>query len=218
MMRAQSRAAISEDAAMGNATVGQVGWRQRAVLALFALCATTAAFAQVQGRTVGTLQRHDPAQHRIVLSLDARTGSELGQGAPINLYYDEAKAAADRATRPKLQPGDRVMLDTVKTGNRVEATSVVRLPDTTPGQGWGQYLHGKVAEFVPRTNVLMVDQMDTRIRNRIGIDAQTQVFALDGTPMRLDQLKPGDEIDMAFHLVGRVRTASKIVLLRPAGS
>jgi len=198
-------------------TFGNVGWIHRGLLACVALALAATAHAQVQGRTVGTLQRHDPAQHRIVLSLDARTGSELGQGAPINLYYDEAKAQRDRATRPKLQPGDRVMLDTVKTGNRVEATSVVRLPDTTPGQGWGQYLHGKVAEFVPRTSMLMVDQIDTRIRNRIAIDAQTQVFALDGTPMRLDQLKAGDEIDMAFRLVGRVRTASKIVLLRSAG-
>ncbi|BDU16954.1 hypothetical protein [Lysobacter auxotrophicus] len=192
-------------------------WIHRAWLACALLGVLSPALAQVQGRTVGTLQRHDPAQHRIVLSLDARTGSELGQGAPVNLYYDEAKAARDRATRPKLQPGDRVMLDTVKTGNRVEATSVVRLPDTTPGQGWGQYLHGTVGEFVPRTNVLMVDQAETRIRNRIGVDAGTQVFALDGTPMRREQLKPGDEIDMAFHLKGRVRTASKIVLLRPAG-
>lgn len=199
---------------MRNATIVRF---HRTLVACVLLGLTTAAAAQVQGRTVGTLQRHDPAQHRIVLSLDARTGSELGQGAPINLYYDEAKAERDRATRPKLQPGDRLMLDTVKTGNRVEATSVTRLPDTTPGQGWGQYLHGTVAEFVPRTNVLMVDQNETRIRNRIGIDANTQVFALDGTPMRLEQLKPGDEIDMAFRLVGRVRTASKIVLLKPAG-
>ena len=199
---------------MGKATIV---WIHRAWLACALLGVLSPALAQVQGRTVGTLQRHDPAQHRIVLSLDARTGSELGQGAPVNLYYDEAKAARDRATRPKLQPGDRVMLDTVKTGNRVEATSVVRLPDTTPGQGWGQYLHGTVGEFVPRTNVLMVDQAETRIRNRIGVDAGTQVLALDGTPMRLEQLKPGDEIDMAFHLKGRVRTASKIVLLRPAG-
>lgn len=202
---------------MGNGTFGDVGWIHRALLACVAFGMATAAIAQVQGRTVGTLQRHDPAQHRIVLSPDARTGSELGQGAPINLYYDEATAERDRATRPKLQPGDRVMLDTVKTGNRVEATSVRLLPDTTRGQGWGQYLHGTVAEFVPRTNVLMVDQAETRIRNRIAIDAQTQVFALDGSPMRLDELKPGDEIDMAFHLAGRVRTASKIVLLRPAG-
>ena len=191
-------------------------WIHRALLACVVFGIAATAHAQVQGRTVGTLQRHDPAQHRIVLSLDARTGSELGQGAPINLYYDEAKAAQSRATRPKLQPGDRVILDTVKTGNRVEATSVVRLPDTTPGQSWGRYLHGTVGEFVPRTKVLMVDQADSRIRNRIAIDAQTQVFALDGTPMRLDQLKPGDEIDMAFRLVGQVRTASKIVLLPPA--
>ena len=191
-------------------------WIHRALLACVAFGIAATAHAQVQGRTVGTLQRHDPAQHRIVLSLDARTGSELGQGAPINLYYDEAKAAQSRATRPKLQPGDRVILDTVKTGNRVEATSVVRLPDTTPGQSWGRYLHGTVGEFVPRTKVLMVDQADSRIRNRIAIDAQTQVFALDGTPMRLDQLKPGDETDMAFRLVGQVRTASKIVLLPPA--
>ena len=192
-------------------------WIHRALLSCVALGVTATAFAQVQGRTVGTLQRHDPAQHRIVLSLDARTGSELGQGAPINLYYDEAKAQRDRATRPKLQPGDRLMLDTVKTGNRTEATSVVRLPDTTPGQSWGRYLHGTVGEFVPRTKVLMVDQADSRIRNRIAIDAQTQVFALDGTPMRLDQLKPGDEIDMSFRLAGQVRTASKIVLLPPKG-
>jgi len=202
---------------MGKATVGQSGWTHRALLALMILGLAATAHAQEKGRTVGTLQRHDPAQHRIVLSNDARTGSELGQGAPINLYYDEAKAAKDRATRPKLQPGDRLMLDTVKTGNRVEAISAHRLPDTTPGQGWGQYLHGTVAEFVPRTNVLLVDQAETRIRNRIAIDPQTQVFALDGSVMRLDQLKPGDEIDMAFHLQGRVRTASKIVLLRPAG-
>jgi len=207
---------------MGNARLGQAGWTHRALLALVVLGLAAAAYAQdvyaqERGRTVGTLQRHDPAQHRIVLSNDARTGSELGQGAPINLYYDEAKAAADRATRPKLQPGDRLMLDTVKTGNRVEATSVRRLPDTTPGQGWGQYLHGTVAEFVPRTNVLLVDQAETRIRNRIAVDPQTQVFALDGSPMRLDQFKPGDEIDMAFRLQGRVRTATKIVLLRPGG-
>lgn len=193
-------------------------WIHRALLACAAFGFAATAFAQVQGRTVGTLQRHDPAQHRIVLNVDARTGSELGQGAPINLYYDEARAQQDRAKRPKLQPGDRVMLDTVKSGNRTEATSVVRLPDTTPGQSWGRYLHGTVAEFVPRTNVLMVDQTETRIRNRIEIDAGTQVFALDGTPMRLDQLKPGDEIDMAFRLAGRVRTATKIVLLPPAGT
>jgi len=192
-------------------------WIHRAVMACIALGFTASALAQEHGRTVGTLQRHDPAQHRIVLSVDARTGSELGQGAPINLYYDEARAQQDRAKRPKLQPGDRVMLDTVKSGNRTEATSVVRLPDTTPGQSWGRYLHGTVGEFVPRTNVLMVDQAESRIRNRIAIDAQTQVFALDGTPMRLDQLKPGDEIDMAFRLVGQVRTASKIVLLPPRG-
>ncbi|MDR0181682.1 hypothetical protein [Lysobacter arvi] len=202
---------------MGSGRFGAVGWIHRALLACVAFGLASAALAQVQGRTVGTLQRHDPAQHRIVLSLDARTGSELGQGAPVNVYYDEAKAQRDRATRPKLQPGDRVMLETVTTGNRVEATSVRRLPDTTPGQDWGQYLHGTVAEVVPRTRVLMVDQAQTRIRNRIEVDDATRVFALDGAPMRLDQLKPGDEIDMAFHLKGRVRTASKIVLLRPAG-
>jgi hypothetical protein len=188
-----------------------------ALLVCFGAAFAPLASAQVQGRTVGTLQRHDPQQHRIVLSLDARTGSELGQGAPINLYYDEAKAAQDRATRPKLQPGDRLMLDTVTTGNRVEATSVHRLVDTTPGQGWGQYLHGTIAEVVPRTGVLMIDQAESRIRNRIGFDAQTQVFALDGSPMRLDQLKAGDEVDMAFRLQGRVRTATKIVLLSPSG-
>lgn len=191
-------------------------WIHRALLAFIAMGFAASALAQ-QGRTVGTLQRHDPAQHRIVLSLDARTGSELGQGAPINVYYDEATAQRDRATRPTLQPGDRVMLDTVKNGNRVEATSVRRLPDTTPGQSWGRYLHGTVGEFVPRTNVLMVDQADTRIRNRIAVDAQTQVFSLDGTPMRLDQLKPGDEVDLSFRLEGQVRTASRIVLLPPRG-
>jgi hypothetical protein len=100
----------------------------------------------------------------------------------------------------------------------VEAVSVRRLADTTPGQSWGRYLHGTIAEIVPRTGVLMVDQAQSRIRNRIGFDAQTQVFALDGSPMRLDQLKAGDEVDMAFRLQGRVRTATKIVLLPPAGT
>ncbi|HEY0502342.1 MAG TPA: hypothetical protein VGD42_02510 [Lysobacter sp.] len=190
-------------------------WTSAALLAL--LLTAWSAIAQQPERIVGTLQRHDPKQQRIVLSLDARTGSELGQGAPINLYYDEAKAAQSRGTRPKLQPGDRVLLDTVTRGNRVEATSVHRLADTTPGQGWGRYLHGTLAEIVPRTDILMVDQAETRIRNRIAHDAQTQVFALDGTPMRLDQLQAGDEVDMAFRLQGRVRTATKIVVLRPAG-
>lgn len=209
---------------MGSVTsVGSATWRARRWSAVVLLAGLAAVFAlpgiaQMQGRTVGTLQRHDPKQHRIVLSLDARTGSELGQAAPINLYYDEARAARDRATRPKLQPGDRLLLDTVTTGNRVEAVSVRRLADTTPGQSWGRYLHGTIAEIVPRTGVLMVDQAQSRIRNRIGFDAQTQVFALDGSPMRLDQLKAGDEVDMAFRLQGRVRTATKIVLLPPAGT
>jgi hypothetical protein len=188
----------------------------RALLVMALLVASTAA-AQQSGRTVGTLQRHDPKQHRIVLSPDASTGSELGQGAPLNLYYDEAKAAATRGTRPKLQPGDRVMLDTVKTGNRIEATSVVKLADTTPGQGWGRYLHGTVGEVIPNNSVLMVDQADSRIRNRIKHDAQTKVFALDGSPMRIDQIKTGDEVDLAYRMTGKDGTATKIVLLRPAG-
>lgn len=192
----------------------QHGWKVALVVA--ALAASTS-FAQPPARTVGTLQRHDPKQHRIVLSLDARTGSELGQAAPVNLYYDEAKAAQTRGTRPKLQPGDRLMLETVTTGNRVEATSVYRLADTTPGQGWGRYLHGTIGEIVPRTGVLMVDQADSRIRNRIEHDAQTRVFALDGSPMRFDQLKAGDEIDMAYRMTGRDGVATKIVLLRSSG-
>lgn len=212
---------------MGNSRVGTIaagraraGGLRAVAIALMACVAVgfmATAFAQVQGRIVGTLQRHDPKQHRIVLSQDARTGSELGQGAPINLYYDEAKAAADRATRPKLQPGDRLLLNTVTTGNRIEATSVRRLPDTTPGQGWGQYLHGTIGEIVPRTGVLLIDQDQSRIRNRIGFDAQTQVFALDGSPMRFDQLKAGDEVDLAFRMQGRLRTATRIVVLPPPG-
>jgi hypothetical protein len=187
----------------------------RAVLVVGWLFASTAA-AQQAGRTVGTLQRHDPAQHRIVLSLDASTGSELGQAAPVNLYYDEAKAAQSRATRPKLQPGDRLLLQTVKNGNRVEATSVQKLADTTPGQGWGRYLHGTVGELIPRSQVLMVDQDGSRIRNRIEHDAQTEVFALDGSPLRIEQLKVGDEVDMAYRMTGKDGTATKIVVLRPA--
>lgn len=192
------------------------GWT-KAALAV-ALLAASSAVAQQPGRTVGTLQRHDPKQHRIVLSLDASTGSELGQAAPMNVYYDEAKAAQTRGTRPRLQPGDRVMLETVTSGNRVEATSVHRLADTTAGQAWGRYLHGTIGELIPRSRVLMVDQADSRIRNRIEHDAQTRVFALDGSPMRIDQLKVGDEVDLAYRMTGKDGTATKIVVLRPAGA
>lgn len=200
--------------------VRQDGVRQRwagTALVVAALVASTCAMAQQAGRTVGTLQRHDPKQHRIVLIQDARTGSAVGQAAPVNLYYDEARAAQTRGTRPRLQPGDRLLVETVTTGNRVEATAVHKLADTTPGQGWGRYLHGTIGEFVPRSGVLMVDQADSRIRNRIEHDAQTQVFALDGSPLRFEQLKVGDEIDMAYRLAGRDGVATKIVRLPPSG-
>ncbi len=191
-------------------------WGVIALLACMTGGFAAAAVAQMQGRTVGTLQRHDPKQHRIVLSTDAATGSELGQGAPVNLYYDEAAAARTRSTRPKLQPGDRLLLETVANGNRIEAVSVHKLADTTPGQDWGRYLHGTIGDLVPRNSVLMVDQDGSRIRNRMKHDAQTTVYALDGSPMRIDQLKVGDEVDMAYRVSNKDGIATKIVLLRPS--
>ena len=171
------------------------------------------------GYTVGTLDRIDAKEHRLVLGTDAAEGDSLGQGAPIDIYYDgtttisgsSAKAATD------LKVGDRLMVKTTTAGNRISAKSVQWLPDTTPGQGWGRYVHGTINEIVDRTQVLMVAQAGTNVRYRVGYDQGTKVLALDGSPMTFAQLKKGDDVDIAYRLVNDERTATKVVVLSSAG-
>ena len=172
------------------------------------------------GYTVGTLDSIDAKQHRLVLGADAAEGESLGQGAPIDVYYDDTTAITlpgGKTAVTDLKVGDRLMVKTSGTGNRISAKSVQWLPDTTPGQGWGRYVHGTISEMVDRTQVFMVAQARTNIRYRVGHDQDTKVFALDGSPMTFAQLKTGDDVDIAYRLVNNVRTATKVVVLSSAG-
>ena len=200
---------------------GRVSARLATTAAIVALAGgmAMAATPSDHGHTVGTLDRIDTKEHRLVLGTDAAEGDSLGQGAPIDIYYDgtttisgsSAKAATD------LKVGDRLLVKTTEAGNRISAKSVQWLPDTTPGQGWGRYVHGTISEMVDRTQVFMVAQAGTNIRYRIGHDQGTKVLALDGSPMTFAQLKTGDDVDIAYRLVNNVRTATKVVVVSSTG-
>lgn len=172
------------------------------------------------GHTVGTLDRIDAKQNRLVLGADAAEGESLGQGAPIDIYYDGTTTitgSGGKAAVTDLKVGDRLMVKTSEAGNRVSAKSVQWLPDTTPGQGWGRYVHGTISEIVDRTQVFMVAQAGTNIRYRVGHDQGTKVLALDGSAMTFAQLKTGDDVDIAYRLVNNERTATKVVVVSSAG-
>lgn len=172
------------------------------------------------GHTVGTLDRIDAKQNRLVLGADAAEGESLGQGAPIDIYYDGTTTitgSGGKATVTDLKVGDRLMVKTSEAGNRISAKSVQWLPDTTPGQGWGRYVHGTISEIVDRTQVFMVAQAGTNIRYRVGHDQGTKVLALDGSAMTFAQLKTGDDVDIAYRLVNNERTATKVVVVSSAG-
>lgn len=172
------------------------------------------------GHTVGTLDRIDAKQSRLVLGADAAEGESLGQGAPIDIYYDGTTTitgSGGKAAVTDLKVGDRLMVKTSEAGNRVSAKSVQWLPDTTPGQGWGRYVHGTISEIVDRTQVFMVAQAGTNIRYRVGHDQGTKVLALDGSAMTFAQLKTGDDVDIAYRLVNNERTATKVVVVSSAG-
>lgn len=172
------------------------------------------------GHTVGTLDRIDAKQNRLVLGADAAEGESLGQGAPIDIYYDGTTTitgSGGKAAVTDLKVGDRLMVKTSEAGNRISAKSVQWLPDTTPGQGWGRYVHGTISEIVDRTQVFMVAQAGTNIRYRVGHDQGTKVLALDGSAMTFAQLKTGDDVDIAYRLVNNERTATKVVVVSSAG-
>ena len=172
------------------------------------------------GHTVGTLDRIDAKQSRLVLGADAAEGESLGQGAPIDIYYDGTTTitgSGGKAAVTDLKVGDRLMVKTSEAGNRISAKSVQWLPDTTPGQGWGRYVHGTISEIVDRTQVFMVAQAGTNIRYRVGHDQGTKVLALDGSAMTFAQLKTGDDVDIAYRLVNNERTATKVVVVSSAG-
>lgn len=193
--------------------------RNAATVVLLGLAAAVAAAVE-SDHAVGTLQRVDSPSQRLTLAIDAQTGSELGQGSPINLYFGSATTAT-RAGKPvavtDLKPGERLLVRTRKSGNRVQAEQVLVLPNTDLDHGPRRYLHGTVHEIRTGTRMLHVDQADTLILNRIGYDANTVFVSLDGKPLDRTTLKPGDEVDMSLRLGGRITTAVKVVLLRRAG-
>ena len=170
---------------------------------------------------VGTLQQVDTKYHRLVIGLDAQTGDELGQGAPVNVYFDDTTTVQNASGTAKitdLKMNDRLMIHTQTTGDKMHAIRVRVLADTDVGQGWGRYLHGTVRSLEPATNTMHVDQAQSDVLNRIGHDANTKVVTLDGKPSAVSNLKPGDEVDMSLLLREKVTTAKTIVVLRPAAT
>lgn len=190
------------------------------ILALFAMTATTAlASTPAEGdHAVGTLVRVDVDSNRLALATDAQTGSELGQGGEINIYVDATTTATRAGKRIKLielKPGERLLVRTQSSRNRVQAVKILVLPNTNMAQGAGRYLHGTISDVNTRTRTLNISQSESRILNRIGYDEQTTLVGLDGKSIPLNTLKPGDEIDTGLRLRGRITTATSMVLLRP---
>ncbi len=193
-------------------------------MAAFALlcCAAAATFAAPPApadHAVGTLVRVDVDARRLAIATDAQTGSELGQGGEINLYVD-ATTTASRAGKNikliELKPGERLLVRTQTNRNRTQASKILVLPNTDMDQGPGRYLHGTIGEVRTATRMLHINQAESRILNKIGFDEQTTVVTLDGKPMAVTSLKPGDEIDASLRLRSRITTAKQIVLLRSA--
>jgi hypothetical protein len=192
-----------------------MGWGLAAFLAL--MTPVMAAPPVATDHAVGTFQHLDEGSHRLVMSRDAKTGSSVGQGGPINLYYDDATLVSRDGAPMRidsLQQGQRLLVDTHKSGNRVQARRVRVLASTTPGQAWGGYLHGTVREIQARSQSLHIDQSDTLISNRINYDEQTTLKTIDGQPLPLSALKVGDEVDMSVKMRGREGYADRVVVIR----
>ncbi len=199
----------------------RLAWRWLAMLAAVVLAAAQAAPPTATDRTVGTFQRLDEGSRRLVLNRDSKTGSGVGQSSPIHLYYDDAtQFSRDGATitAAGLQPGQRLLVDTSKAGNRVQAKRVYVLASTTPGQTWGGYLHGTIKSVETGSRTVHIDQADTMIFNRINNDEQTTLKSVDGKVLPVTSLKTGDEVDMSVKMRGRLGYADRVVLIRPGGN
>ncbi|UNK49587.1 hypothetical protein MNR01_00630 [Lysobacter sp. S4-A87] len=169
---------------------------------------------------VGTLVEVDQASKRLSLADDAQTGSELGQGSPTNVYLDASTTASrdgKAAALTGLKLGERLLIRTARSGDRLHGSQIVVLPDTSMEQGPQRYLHGTVEQIKTDTRTLHIDQAQTLIPNLIAYDDQTTVVTLDGKTVAVTSLKQGDEIDASLRLRERLTTAKKIVLLRSAG-
>lgn len=189
--------------------LGRFGSRLAAVAAVLACAVGAYAGGPVGGRVVGTLSRVDAGQARLILSRDSQIGSRYGQSGPINVYYD-ANARVGELVR-----GDRLLVEVRKEGARLRAGRIERLATTTQDHEWGSYLHGTVHEIRTRTRTIHVDEIDTRIFNRIGYDDQTSVENLGGAPLSVADLN-GREVDIALRRNQRVPVAAKIVVLDAA--
>ncbi len=167
---------------------------------------------------VGTVQQLDASRHVLRVGSDSAVGQELGQGSLQDVYYTDSVAVtrSGKASNAKaIRAGDRVMIATVTGGDKRLNAQSIRVLYDGPGTGWGHYLHGNVATVNTPSHSINLIQTSSRIRQSVVYDSRTQVVALDGTPLKVTDLKQGDEVDVILRAGEQPdQTALRIMRMR----
>lgn len=170
--------------------------------------------AESQDRIVGTLQRIDASQQRIVVGNDSQIRGRREEA--IRVYHDAGTTVARQGRAvpvTNLKLGDRLLITTERSANRVKAGDIRVLADATPGQVAGGYMHGTVLHV--GKDFLNINQLPGRKFFRIDYDDATTAASLDGRPLDVGALAQGAEVDMSLSLSGSIPKAKAIVVLDP---
>lgn len=162
---------------------------------------------------IGTVREVDPGYGRIVIDAD---GGAYGGSRPLELFFDRGTRLVYQGREypvEGLERGDRIRVETVRAGDRLQARfiEVVHNVRDAPGGGvYGGGLEGAVRFVDPRARLIEVTRGGYSGRpERVFYDERTQVTHR-GRYLRPEQLQPGDVIRVQARPFGQDWMAERI--------
>jgi hypothetical protein len=179
----------------------------------------------------GTVDSVDPNNQSIFLTNVSGYGDSLNTGrtSSVRVYYDSRTQLSyqGRSYRPdQLEPGDEVTVQVNRSGNQLIAqsmdvtynsrngmasgTSAPPPPDTYGTYG-GPVLHGTIRSIDTERRTILVDHGD-RAYTTVEYSSRTPV-SFNGRAYSVNDLEPGDEIDVRTTDLGGGRTAVQDIIV-----